>query len=278
MSRKPDGGRWELKYVLPVSARAELLRIAGPYIIADPHGKPLPELGTRGYDVHSMYFDTPRLTDYTERLESRNIRVRLRIRTYGQPGDHAPVFFEDKRKFDAWVMKQRCKVADADHWLALHDPQPWVHFGRLVTGQKALVARHFLRRVEEEGRVPVSVVHYRRECFTDLDPAGSEVRLTMDHHISSTTSPRPDDFYAPPDQLLIPEDFMVLELKFNRTEPGWMRTLVRELRLQAEPVSKFALSVAYGLRSHRPAELRRVTPVTILRAREGERAAKQAAS
>lgn len=278
MSRKPEGGRWELKYVLPLSARAELLRIAGPYILPDPHGVPLHELGTRGYDVHSMYFDTPRLNDYTERLESRDVRVRLRIRTYGKPGDHAPVFFEDKRKFNAWVMKQRCKVADADHWMALQDPKPWVHYGHMVTGQKALVARHFLRRVEDEGRTPVSVVHYRRECFTDLDPSDAEIRLTMDHQVTSTTNPGPGDFYAPADQLLIPEDFVVLELKFNRTEPGWMRTLVRELHLQAEPVSKFALSVAYGQRRHRPEELRRVTPVSVLRAQSGGLSARHVVS
>lgn len=268
MGQKPDGGRWELKYVLPVTVRSDILDIAGDHILPDPHGIPLPDLGTRGYDVHSMYFDTPRLSDYTERLESRNVRVRLRIRTYGKTGDKAPVYLEDKRKFDAWVMKQRVKITDSVSWLDLDHPKPWVYFGEQVTGPKAGVARHFLRRVEEEGRVPVSVVHYRRECFVDRDPTDSGVRLTMDHGVSSTTSPGTRDFYAPPDKLLIPEGWLVLELKFNRTEPGWMRKLVRALRLQAEPVSKFALSVAYGLRSNRHDEVRRITPVTVLRMRE----------
>lgn len=274
MSKKPEGGRWEFKYVLPVSAREEVLRIAGPNIAPDPHGVLLPEFGTRGYVVHSMYFDTPRFSDYTERLESRNIRVRLRIRTYGKPGDGAPVYFEDKRKFDAWVMKQRCKVADADTWMALDHPKPWVWYGEQVTGKKAIISRHFLRRVEDEGRVPVSTVHYTRECFTDVNPSDKEIRLTMDHYVSSTTSPGPGDFYTPADQLLIPEGWMVMELKFNRTQPGWMRTLVRALQLRAEPVSKFALSVAYGHRRHRPEELRRITPVTVLRnARSDQRSA-----
>ncbi len=267
MAQKPEGGRWELKYVLPTSARAEIFRICGDNILPDPHGVLLEGLGTRGYDVHSMYFDTPRLTDYTERLESRDIRVRLRIRTYGKPGDRAPVYFEDKRKFNAWVMKQRCKVAIADDWMALDHPKPWVYYGEKVTGPKALIARHFLRRVEDEGRIPVSVVHYRRECFTDKDPSDSEIRLTLDHNVSSTTSPGVGDFYAPPDRLLIPEGYMVVEMKFNKTEPAWMRQLARAMHMQAEPVSKFALSVAYGLREHKPQEIRRVTPVTVLRTR-----------
>ena len=265
---KPEGGRWELKYVLPVSAREELFRIAGDFIQPDPHGQILEGLGTRGYDVHSLYFDTPGLTDYTERLECRNVRVRMRIRTYGKPGDKAPVYLEDKRKFDKWVMKQRVKVGDADTWIASDSDKPWVTFGEKVTGKKALVVRHFLRRVEEEGRIPVSTVHYRRETFVDRDPTDAEVRLTMDHNVCSTTMPGPRGFYAPPDQLLIPAGHMVLELKFNRTQPGWMRQIVRALHLQCEPVSKFGLSVAYGLRRDRPHEIRRVTPVTVLRMRE----------
>ncbi len=267
MPEKPEGGRWELKYLVAVAMREEIFSIVGQNILPDPNGVPLPELGSRGYDVHSMYFDTPRLTDFTERLENRNVRVRLRIRTYGKPGDRAPVYFEDKRKFDRWVMKQRCKVAIADDWMALDHPKPWVYYGEKVSGPKALIARHFLRRVEDEHRVPVTVVHYRRECFVDRDPTDSEVRLTMDHNVSSTTSPGPGDFYTPADRLLIPEGYMVMELKFNKTEPGWMRKLVRAIHLQAEPVSKFALSVAYGLREHRPDELRRVTPVSVLRLR-----------
>lgn len=265
---KPEGGRWELKYLLPVSAREELFRVAGASIQPDPHGQVLPELGTRGYSVHSIYFDTPSLTDYTERLECRNVRVRLRIRTYGKPGDKAPVYLEDKRKFDKWVMKQRVKVGDADTWIASGDPKPWVTYGNQVTGKKALVVRHFLRRVEEEGRIPVSTVHYVRETFVDRDPTDSEVRLTMDHYVSSTTNPGPVGFYTPADQLLVPEGYMVLELKFNQTQPGWMRKLVRALHLQCEPISKFGLSVAYGHRRDKPDELRRVTPVTVLRTRE----------
>ena len=30
---KPEGGRWELKYLLPVSAREDLFRVAGDNIL-----------------------------------------------------------------------------------------------------------------------------------------------------------------------------------------------------------------------------------------------------
>lgn len=266
MSGKPEGGRWELKYVFPMSLRNDLFRIVGDNIAPDPHGQVFPELGTRGYDVHSLYFDTPDYQDYTNRMCGQQVRVRLRVRTYGKPGDKAPVYLEDKRKVDNWVLKQRVKVGDADTWIASRDPEPWATWGRRVTGKKAIIAQHFLRRVVDEGRRPVSVVHYRRECFVDRNPTDAEVRLTMDHHVSSTTAPGPTDFYAPPDQLLIPEGYVVLELKFNHTQPGWMRKLVRELHLVSETVSKFGLSVAYGLRADHPNEVRLNTPVGALRA------------
>lgn len=268
MNQQPDGGRWELKYLLPLSKREPLLALAADYTLPDPHGVPFPEFGTRGYDVHSLYFDTPSLDDYTERLEERSVRVRMRIRTYGKPGDGAPVFLEDKRKLDKWVIKQRAYLTDAETWLATPHPKPWVYWAERVTGKGQFAAQHFLRRVEGEGRVPVSIVHYRRECFVGRDRSDRELRVTLDHHLNSTTSPTSADLYLPPDKDLLPPGYFVLELKFNQSEPVWMRRLISALNLHCESISKFALSVAHGLRADHPKEVRLVTPRSLLRATE----------
>jgi hypothetical protein len=51
-----------------------------------------------------------------------------------------------------------------------------------------------------------------------------------------------------------------MELKFDGDRPGWMRTLCKQLRLRAVPVSKFGLSVAKGMRAGNARELRYLTP------------------
>ncbi len=259
MSAYDDGGRYELKYTLPVSMREAILAHARGHIEPDPHGELLP-FGTRGYRVHSLYFDTPELSDYAERLERRQVRVRLRARTYGQLGERHPVFLEDKRKLDHWVVKQRVKICNSDQLLATPGERPWAYWAERLTGKARYIADHFVRRVDGEGRVPVSIVHYMRESFADSRPEYREVRLTLDHALSATTQDLGLELRAPPDVDLLPPDYMVVELKFGGTQPGWMRTLVRELGLVSEPLSKFALSVAAGRRGGDRRDLEALLP------------------
>ena len=69
-----------------------------------------------------------------------------------------------------------------------------------------------------------------------------------------------DVWYISP---LIPPEWIVMEMKFTGTAPGWMRELGSHLGLTAVPVSKFGLSVAKGLRAGRQWELRLLTPPPI---------------
>lgn len=252
-------GRYEFKYVLPTSDRARILEVSAPYVLPDPHAVELPS-GLMGYEVHSLYFDTPDLRDYYERLESRRVRNRLRIRTYGRPGTKQPVFLENKRKYTRWVVKSRVKVCDAIDWCTCPDPKPWAVFSRQVPPKKRYASDHFVRLMEDFQRRPVSVVHYEREVFIAQDPDQPKVRLTMDHQVHATVDPAVTDLYGGRDVDLLPPDWMVLELKFDNNRPGWMKTVCRELKLRAVPVSKFGLSVAKGVAGNKYREVRFFTP------------------
>lgn len=259
MSGYQDYGRYEFKYVLPLAARDEVLRIAGDHAVPDPHAAPR-EDGLVGYYNHSVYLDTEDLFDYHERLAMRQLRNRLRARTYGRPGERAPVFLENKRKIEEWVVKQRVRVCDADTWAAHPHDRPWVDHAAAVTGRGRFAAVHFLRLVED-GRVPVSAVHYFREVYVDRrgDEFG-KVRLTLDREVTATERPDGRGLYAPPDVELLPADWMVMELKYGADRPGWMRAICRELGLRALPVPKFGLSVARGLRADHPREQAALLP------------------
>lgn len=264
-------GRFEFKYAVPNAICARIVELAGDHIVSDPHGRPLPG-GGLGYAVHSVYFDTVDehgqlvLGDYFQRLSDYKIRDRLRIRTYGAPeDDNQPVFLENKRKQDNRVVKARVRICTAEEWeQACRDSStPWKEFAHRIHGQKKLAYNNFSMHLET--RRPVSVVHYLREVFVDRDPSNPKVRLTIDRNVTATTRPATMNPYAPATVDLIPRDWAVLELKFDENRPGWMRRLVRELRLCAVPVSKFGLSVVLGFRADKPYEIRFFTPTPLLR-------------
>ncbi len=259
MSGYQDYGRYEFKYALPLSARSEVLSIVGDNAVPDPHATPR-EDGLLGYYNHSIYLDTESLTDYHERLSARQLRNRLRARSYGRPGDRAPVFLENKRKIEEWVVKQRVPVCDADTWAAHPHSRPWIEDARSVNGRGRIAATHFLRLVEN-GRVSVSTVHYFREVY--IDRRGDEysnARLTLDREITATVRPDGRGLYAAPDVDLLPRDWMVMELKYCSDRPRWMRAICRKLGLRALPVPKFGLSVARGLRAGNVREQQTLLP------------------
>lgn len=257
-----ETGRHEFKYVLPLSARAEVLRIIGDHAEPDPYATAR-EDGLVGYYNHTIYLDTADLRGYHERLSERRLRNRLRVRTYGRSGDGAPVFLEIKRKVEEWVVKHRVRVCDADTWMAHPHDRPWIEHATAARGDGRSAATHFLRLVEDSG-VPVSRVQYFREAYVDRRGDGyARARLTLDREVSAAARPDGRRLYGPSDVELIPRDWMVMELKYSRDRPRWMREICRELRLRALPVPKFGLSVARSVRAGCEQEQRRLMPRSI---------------
>ncbi len=262
-------GRFELKYAVPLERRAAVLAAAAPYVEADDNGDLLDGLlpddvldsgpRPRGYRVCSLYLDTPRLDGYAERLAEARIRNRVRVRTYGVPGEDAPVFLEAKRKLDRNVIKHRAVFGTTTEWGADGSLRPWQravadHLDPYQVGQR------WLDVVDGKGMEAVCRVSYVRETWMS-----GRTRLTLDHAIRATAWPDPRDLQGWDHEDLLPTGWFVLELKFTGAEPVWMRQLVRELHLVAEPVSKFALGVVQTVRASPAAEVRRVTPPSILR-------------
>ncbi len=268
MSQPVDIGRFELKYAVPTHLRDAILELAHDHVKPDRNALELPG-GRRGYEVHSLYLDTPDLQDYRQRLAERKVRERLRVRSYGpREAGPFPVFLENKRKLENWVIKARVALpVDSERYVASTDREPWRQWIPEILGKGAYAAKHFERLTAHGRRIPVSVVHYTREVFVGLDPDRPEVRLTLDHEVSATTRGLGyGDLYREPDVHLIPEGWMVLEMKFGGSKPAWMRHICRALKLRAVPVSKFGLSVARGAAGDRYREVRYLTPHPIRRA------------
>lgn len=264
MSRSwQQAGRYELKYVIPSSWRSTILDLIEPFAEADPQAGDIGH-GRRGYQVNSLYFDTTRLSDYFERLDQAKVRDRLRVRTYDGPEAGRPIFLENKRKCGRQVIKHRSRLCDSRQWLECAEPRPWTGRNRSGDGARDYAGSVFQQLVEGGQRLPVTTVRYEREAFVPRGSDPRRVRLTLDHDVRATVATEAHDLFAASEARLIPPDWMVMELKFQRFAPAWMHTLRQELGISAVPVSKFGLSVAKCLRGAYPRELRALTPRPLL--------------
>jgi hypothetical protein len=162
------------------------------------------------------------------------------------------------------VIKHRSILTDAGQWLECAEPDPWLSLSETADGTQDYAASVFHQLVENGQRRPVTVVRYEREAFVPRGSDPGRVRLTLDHDVRATVATTAHDLFAPSQERLIPPEWMVMELKFERFAPDWMHVLRKELAIQAVPVSKFGLSVARCIRGAHPRELRALTPRPLL--------------
>lgn len=229
--------RSELKYLVRETDRERLAERIAPYVRADPHAQARLQ-STPGYTVRSIYYDTPGLRDWAEKESGDLIRRKVRVRAYDAP-ESGPVFLELKRKEGSKVWKHRAAL-------------PASTAGRLLAGAPATLAPakareaagRFLYRLRAEHRRPVLLVAYDREPHVGrFDPS---LRVTFDRRLRvapfpAATLDRSGLFSERLRPLL--EGHFILEVKFDRAFPSWMRAHLAALGLGQQALSKYGMGV-----------------------------------
>ena len=225
--------RYELKYLVDSATvpalRAELIR----RLETDCHGGPL------GYDVCSVYYDTPQLGFYWDRIEGRPFRRKLRVRLYGDrssvDGD-TTVYVEIKQQVDKVTEKRRV-------------PLPYRLARRLCDGREMVehdaaepaFLTEVLRLVSRLDLRPVTTVCYQREAFVGCG-ADRDLRITLDHRVRGRD--RDHQFGADAaDRPIVPASCSILEGKAVGRIPYWITDVVARSHLPMVRVSKYCQSV-----------------------------------
>jgi VTC domain len=225
-TEKRDGA-YEIKFVVPTSVAEAALAWARTHLAPDPHAD-----GNTGdgYRVNSLYFETPKLDVYQR--NGSYAKCKYRIRRYG---DESCLFLERKLKSHGLVSKRRTRVADEElPRLAGTLPDPdWIGywFGR------RLLARQLL---------PMCQIRYERTARVGMTPDGP-IRLTVDRDVRTF---RTGEYGVVETGAWVPllPDHCILELKFRLEMPNLFKSLLEELSLTPQPVSKYRLSIqAFGL-------------------------------
>lgn len=238
-SRLHAFNRFELKYLVPVEEAAEIRNELAERMDRDLNSP------AGGYGVWSLYYDTPQLRFYWEKIEGLKFRRKLRIRHYGNLDgvtDESPVCVEIKQRVNRVTQKRRItlpygtarQLCDGRE-LVEHSPKERAFIHEVLE----LVVRLNLQ--------PTAITGYQREALVGRH-ADTGLRVTFDRRIRG----RDRDFHfgiaAPENRFTIPPHMSVMEIKVNERTPHWITDLAARRNLNLIRVSKYVQSVeAFGL-------------------------------
>ncbi len=188
------------------------------------------------YFIRSLYFDDLDDNALREKLDGVDDRDKFRIRIYNMRDD--AIKLECKHKDNGYIKKQSVALSRAeyetlrrgDYTFLLHRPEPFA---------RRMFAEFSLRPLR-----PVVIVDYMREAYTF--PV-EDVRVTFDKNIR--TAMRSTALFDPhvPTYPVIEDYDMVLEIKFNRYLPTYIRALLQMDAHARSAVSKYVLCRKYEL-------------------------------
>ena len=212
--------RFELKYMLTLSQKEELLKVMAPYMRLDQYGRTT---------IRNIYFDTQNYRLIRHSIERPLYKEKLRVRSYRRATREEDVFVELKKKFKKVVYKRRLAMplCGAMDWLQGDDRKK-------PTGQIAEEI-HYFRDFYGELK-PAVFLSYEREAFYSLD--GSEFRVTFDENIlaRNTDMDLCSEVYG---TSILPEGKVLLELKAPGAIPLWLTDFLSKNKIYKTSFSKY---------------------------------------
>lgn len=211
--------RYELKYML-TEAQVELLLAAmAPYMQKDRYGHAT---------IRNIYFDTPDDRLVRHSIEKPVYKEKLRLRSYGCPGEDTPVFAELKKKYKGVVYKRRVQLPEqqAMSWLCHGKEHP----------QKSQITEeidYFCKFYQNLG--PKVFLSYERDAYYSAD---TDFRITLDRNIYSrnTDISLKGEIGGTP---LLQDKMVLMELKTPGGIPLWMTRFLTEQGIFKMSFSKY---------------------------------------
>jgi SPX domain protein involved in polyphosphate accumulation len=244
--------RLEQKYLLDEPTLSRIRRDLELYCEPDAHSSRRPDregAGPLGYEIHSLYLDSPNLAFHRAKMRGDPERLKLRVRCYSAT---SPVFLELKRKISDVVDKVRVEV-DRKH-------VEEAAAGLAAPVEDSLQARRavgeFSRIVAESGAGPTLHVRYQREAYASV--VDDYARVCFDRRIAAQPTeswdlePDPegwaefDHFWQPE----LAQRSVVLEIKCQSVIPPWLSDLVRRYSLVRTSFSKYSTGIHLARRMH----------------------------
>ncbi len=212
--------RYELKYLLNMDQKEQLLQVMEPYMQADKFKRST---------IRNIYYDTDTYRVIRQSLEKPVYKEKLRVRSYARADENSTVFVELKKKYDSVVYKRRIAMPEqqAANWL----------LGDESSAPESQIAKEidYFCRFYETLR-PMVFLSYEREAY--YSPGGDDFRVTFDENIlyrQEKLSLTADVWGTP----ILNKDQILMELKTSGGIPLWMTHFLTEQRILNTSFSKY---------------------------------------
>ena len=221
-----ERSRFEGKYLITEAVAAQIRSFVKPMLVPDRH---MPVDSALGYQVFSLYLDSPNLALYRQTKEGVRQRYKLRVRFYHeQPQESATL--EVKSRLADVVYKRRAAVTKSSVASMLRGV-PVSASDLLLPEPSSLRALEFFSNKAQSIHAQSMVfVCYWREAYTSSWP--TDVRLTFDRNLTARDGAGIFDLTLPERVIPVNESKVVLELKYSGRQPMWINDLVRTFQLQ----------------------------------------------
>ncbi|GAB4140585.1 MAG: polyphosphate polymerase domain-containing protein [Planctomycetota bacterium] len=231
--------RYEIKYSVPARAMAPLVEDLRRFLEPDPHSS-----RSGFYRIASLYFDTPDLACYRNKIDGLLYRRKLRIRVYPDAPD-GPAFVEIKQRINRTVQKRRIALPlESAYRLCRGDPDY-----EFADGQDRELADEVHCLVKALRLTPKNVISYTRMAFVGhfVDPG---LRVTFDSMIRTRRAGF--DLETRRSEILAyPADRVVLEVKANERVPHWLVAMLARHECPMDRISKYCHGIARIMQAER---------------------------
>ena len=229
--------RYEKKYLISKEKLDSILPILLEYMELDDYC-----LNGNEYRIYSIYYDTINHDVIRDNSAGKPYKEKMRLRSYypkNEPDDK--IFMEIKKKCNGVGNKRRIKIRN-------REVAPFVNEGIMPETKDYLsnqVANELAYYFSKNKVAPALYVQYDRLALFGKDD--KNFRMTFDRNVhtrrSNFTFGETDE-----DELLLPNDIYIMEIKILGAMPLWLTRLLSENELFSHGFSK------YGVKYKRDAE------------------------
>lgn len=188
-----------------------------------------------GYLISSLYFDDYNQSAFFDKLSGIRDRKKFRVRVYNYQSN--VIKLERKIKREYFIKKSHIQISKEE-------------YDALVSGDVSflrhkddVVAKDFYLYYRTKNLRPRVVVEYRREAF--IYKYG-DVRITFDHLLRAGVYQK--DLFSNGYMIsAIPQNQIILEVKYTGYFPDVIRNIVQINNLQWQSSSKYAMCCMVGM-------------------------------
>jgi hypothetical protein len=214
--------RYEKKYSIDTKTYIKLRHALSAYMDDDPRGE---------YSICNLYYDTDSYELIRHSLQKPVYKEKMRIRSYGIPGEDDLIFLEIKKKYKKVVYKRRIALTYDEYLTFLNDNQLPEKDNQILSE-----IQYFIDNYEPYPRAYIS---YDRIPL--IGKNDKNLRITFDKNIRF----RGNDLCLTKGEqgkLLLPEGQFLMEIKVPGVMPIWLCNILTNLSIYPQSFSKYGYS------------------------------------